>query len=72
MPRRGSTENWYIARRIGLADRLESAGLLPDAAERWVQAWEEEARARHFDPETAAFWDGADAWLEDQLKGEHY
>jgi hypothetical protein len=70
MPRRGSTEDWYIKRRIGLADRLESGGLLPDAAEGWVQAWEVEARARHFDPKTEAFWDGADAWLEDQWKGE--
>jgi hypothetical protein len=68
MPRRGSPENWNIARRIGLANRLEAAGALPDIAERWVAAWETEARARGLDARSPAFWDGAAAWIAEQRK----
>ena len=66
MPRRESPEEWYLARRIGLADRLESEDMLPDLAEWWVMAWEAEAHARRIDPKTPAFWDGAGEWIAEQ------
>lgn len=64
MPRRRSPEALFVARRMGLAGRLTSAGMLEHVAERWIVAWEAEARARGVDARTPAFWDGAAAWIE--------
>lgn len=54
---------------MGLAGRLTSEGMLLDVAERWILAWETEARARGLDAGTPAFWDGAAAWIHEQKAG---
>lgn len=66
MPRRSSPEALFVARRMGLAGRLVADGMLEHVAERWIKAWEADARARGFDARTPVFWDGAPAWI-----GEH-
>lgn len=70
MSRRASPESLWIARRMGLAGRLTSSGMLVDVAEGYILAWETEARARGLDARTPAFWDGAAAWIEGQRRGE--
>ncbi len=67
MARHVDPERLYIARRMGLSARLVSdAKMTPDSAERWIGAWEAEARSRHLDARTAAWWDGAWEWIAGQ------
>ena len=40
--------------------------MLEHVAERWIVAWEAEARAQGRDARETAFWDGAAAWIEEQ------
>ena len=54
----------YAARRAGRVSRLVSeARMTEDAAERWMAAWEAEARDRHLDARTPAWWDPAFDWI---------
>jgi hypothetical protein len=38
----------------------------PELAEQWIHAWEIEASDRGADRHSAAFWDGAAAWVSEQ------
>lgn len=69
MSRRANPEALFVARRMGLAGRLTSGGMLVEIAEQWIAAWEAEARARGLDARTPAFWDGAAAWIADKRTG---
>jgi hypothetical protein len=67
MPRHVDTERLYIARRMALSARLVAdARVSQDSAERWIGVWEGEARSRHLDARTSAWWDGAWVWIEAQ------
>jgi hypothetical protein len=67
MARHVHSERLYIARRMGLSARLVAdARLSQDSAERWIGFWEAEARSRHLDARTSAWWDGAWVWIEAQ------
>jgi hypothetical protein len=57
---------WYRSQRYGIIRRLQHGRLSVEAAERWVAAWEDEARRRHLDPSAADWWDPAWAWIADQ------
>jgi hypothetical protein len=59
----------FIARRMGLTGRLVAHGVPEHMAERWLTAWEAEGRARGLDARTAAFWDGAAGWIDEQRSG---
>ena len=50
-------ERVYIASRMGPSARLVAdARLSQDSAERWIGVWEAEARSRHLDARTSAWW----------------
>lgn len=66
MPRRSTPEALFLARRMGLAGRLTSGGMLDHVAERWIVAWEVQARAQGRDARETTFWDGAATWIDDQ------
>jgi hypothetical protein len=64
MARHVDPERLYIARRMGLSARLVAdARLTPDSAERWLAAWEAEARSRRLDARTAGWWEPAWEWI---------
>jgi hypothetical protein len=39
-----------------------------EVAERWLVAWEAEARSRGLDARTGAFWDPAYDWIAEQRR----
>ncbi|HEY7936876.1 MAG TPA: hypothetical protein VID26_07075 [Candidatus Limnocylindrales bacterium] len=53
----------YLTQRVGVVRRLLDADVPPAAAERWVSAWEEEARRRRIDPRDSEWWRSAWAWI---------
>jgi hypothetical protein len=60
-------ERLYIASRMGLSARLVAdARLSQDSAERWIGVWEAEARSRHLDARTSAWWEAAWEWIAAQ------
>jgi len=70
MARHADPERLYIAHRLGLAGRLiREAHLRPDTAERWISAWESEARQRRLDARTADWWAVAWDWIREQRNG---
>lgn len=67
MSRRASPEALYIAHRMALAARLVSdARITPESAERWIGAWEAEARVRGLDGRSDEWWRPAWAWIVEQ------
>jgi truncated hemoglobin YjbI len=63
--RKPSSEGLYLARRIAHRNRLEGAGLSAETADRWLTAWEAEARERGLDPRSGDFWTDAEGWIAD-------
>jgi hypothetical protein len=59
-------EGRYGARRDAVFDRLVTAGVLPEAAERWVWAWEAEGRIKGLDRHAPRFWEDGLAWIAEQ------
>jgi hypothetical protein len=60
-------ERIYEARRAAHVARLGDRGFLPEAAERAVTAWEEEAAARGGLPRDApTFWTEGEAWIAER------
>jgi hypothetical protein len=60
----------YAAHRAAIAERLVSdARILPDSAERWIEAWEAEARLRGLDAWSPEQWRPAWTWIAEQ-RGE--
>jgi hypothetical protein len=57
---------WYRAQRYGIVRRLQHARLTAETAERWVSAWEEEARRRGLDASTPDWWRSAWEWIAEQ------
>ena len=54
---------------MGLSARLVAdAKMTQDSAERWIGVWEGEARSRHLDARTSAWWDGAWEWIAQQRR----
>ena len=69
MARHVDPERLYIASRMGLSARLVAdAKMSQDSAERWIGFWEAEARSRHLDARTSAWWDGAWEWIAQQRR----
>jgi len=50
------------ARGAALRSRLIGDGLLPDQADRWIEAWSRTGRA----PESAAYWEQGYEWIAAQ------
>ncbi|MGH2464231.1 MAG: hypothetical protein ACRDGI_02120 [Candidatus Limnocylindrales bacterium] len=70
MARRADPERIYIAHRLGLAERLvREAHLGAATAERWICAWESEARQRRLDARTLSWWEPAWNWIREQRNG---
>lgn len=67
MPKSGP-HSWYLARRMKLLVALRATGLERLVAERWVHAWEIEARARGLDQTTLEFWDQAAVWITERRR----
>jgi hypothetical protein len=62
--RRADPERLYIAHRMALAARLVSeARLTEESAERWIGAWESEARIRKLDARTPEWWRPPWDWI---------
>jgi hypothetical protein len=54
----------FAAQRAGLAGRLTSYGRLsPASADRWIDAWQAEAKSRGLDARGHEFWDPAYDWI---------
>jgi hypothetical protein len=53
----------YEARRAAHLARFTDHGVAPHTAEHCVAAWEREATAEGRDPESEAFWEGAEEWI---------
>jgi hypothetical protein len=56
----------FAARRVGIRNRLLGEGVSDEMAERWLTAWEAEARSRLLDARTGAFWEPAYEWIAEQ------
>jgi hypothetical protein len=67
--RRASPEALFPARRIARRNRLEATGMSREVVDEWLTAWEAEARQRGLDPREGAFWDDAEDWIAEQLRG---
>jgi hypothetical protein len=68
MGRRSTPERIYQARRAAVLSMLVQADrIAEDRAERLVTAWESEAVHRGLDRESSAFWDGAEARIQEHL-----
>lgn len=64
MSRRADPERLYVAHRMALAGRLVSqARITAESAERWIGAWEAEARSRGLDARTPEWWRPAWEWI---------
>jgi hypothetical protein len=69
MGRRSTPDRVYQARRAALLSRLVQADHLSEQlAERLVAAWEADALRRGLEPESSAFWDGAEQWILQQRR----
>jgi hypothetical protein len=55
----------YQITRYGIIRRLLHARVSEAAAERWVVAWEQEARQRGLDPRSDDWWRPAWQWISD-------
>jgi hypothetical protein len=66
--RKPKPEAIYLARRIAHRNRLEGAGLSAETADKWLTAWEAEARRRGLDPREARFWDAAEVWIAERRR----
>lgn len=53
------------ARQAALRARLIGSGLLPDQADRWIEALFRDGG----DPSAAAFWERGFDWIRDQVGG---
>jgi hypothetical protein len=70
MAHRADPERIYIAHRLGLAVRLvREAHVRAETAERWIIAWESEARQRRLDARTPGWWEPAWDWIREQRNG---
>jgi hypothetical protein len=58
----------FAARRIAHGNRLVGEGVSEEVSERWLVAWEAEARSRGVDARTGAFWDPAYEWITEQRR----
>ncbi len=56
-------ERTYAERRAAHLTRLTDHGVARVTAEMAIAQWEQEARARGRDPESEAFWEGAEDWI---------
>jgi hypothetical protein len=68
MSRRADPERLYVAHRIALSNGLVASCVLAEGAERWVAAWEAEARVRGLDARTPAWWAPAWEWIADKRR----
>lgn len=69
MARRPDPLRVYLAQRTGLRERLASTGTMSrEAADRWIGAWEAEARSRGIDPREGGSWALGEAWIAEQRK----
>jgi len=67
MTRRPDPLRLYAARRAGLVSRLVmESRLSQEGAERWVGAWESEARQRKLDARTPGWWEPAWTWIAER------
>jgi hypothetical protein len=67
MARRAGPLRLYAAHRAGLFQRLvREARVSEDSAERWITAWEAEARQRGLDGRTPGWWEPAWGWIAEQ------
>jgi hypothetical protein len=64
MPRRGDPERIYQAQRAGILARLtQQERVNPQAAERWVVAWEGHAEEIGLYRAVVGFWDLGWEWI---------
>lgn len=57
----------YLSHRASLTRRLVGEGAMGrETAERWLAAWERQARRTGLNSRTLAFWDGAWAWIAEE------
>lgn len=67
MARRADPARLYAAHRAGLLNRLVRDARIGEAtAERWVSAWEAEARARGLEERAPEFGPEAWGWIAEQ------
>jgi hypothetical protein len=59
-------ERIFRARRAACIDVLMTRGLSPDMAERWCEAWEQEAAFRG-QPRSGEFWQDGRLWIDGQI-----
>lgn len=64
MARRPDPERLYEAHRAGHLSRLiAESRLSPEAAEEWLNRWEDEAALRGLDRRSELFWRGCWDWI---------
>ena len=68
MTRRPDPERIHLARRDALRGNLTQRGMPADRAEVLVVAWEAEAARQGLERHSAAFWQGADAWIDSRRR----
>jgi hypothetical protein len=67
MARRSDPELLYEAHRAGHLSRLVSqAKLSPEAADRWITAWEAKAALRGLDRRSELFWRPVWDWIAER------
>lgn len=59
-------ERIFRARRAACHDALMARGLSPELAERWCEAWEQEAALRG-QPRSGEFWLDGRTWIDAQI-----
>jgi hypothetical protein len=68
--RRGDPLRVFASQRAGLDNRLTSEGRLsPSSADRWLDVWAYEARARGLPASGHEFWDPAWDWIMEKIGG---
>jgi hypothetical protein len=58
MSRRSDPERIFEAQRAGVRARLTGTGMQPETADRWLDAWVQEAAGRGL-PKDGAYWNAA-------------